>query len=251
MTTTSTNSAVNNASAALLNAVNPQTKPRTDVEKEQDKFMTLLLTQLQNQDPLNPMDNAAVTSQMAQLSTVTGVNKLNETLQKMQADQAQSTGMNAVNLIGHGVLVPGNELVLDQGAALLGVETPDGADAIQVQIYNSSGKVVQTIQMQGKEGVTPLTWNGKTADDKTAPDGTYSIKVTAVKGGQEVVARPLQFGVVASAAINPTGTTLNVSGMEMTMNDIKQVLASVTGGSSGDSGGGSGGGTGGGSDSDK
>ena len=79
--------------------------------------MTLLVTQLKNQDPLNPLDNAQVTSQLAQLSTVTGVNKLNTTLESLKASYQSSEALQAANMIGHGVLVEGNyvDLVGRQG----------------------------------------------------------------------------------------------------------------------------------------
>src|SRR3990167_8083696 len=74
----------------------------------QDRFLKLLVTQMKNQDPLNPMDNAQVTSQMAQLSTVTGIDKLNVTLQALSDSMASSQSLQAASMIGYGVLVPGN-----------------------------------------------------------------------------------------------------------------------------------------------
>src|SRR4051812_35941700 len=82
------------------------------VQGQTDKFMTLLVTQLKNQDPLNPMDNAQLTSQLAQLQTVTGVNKLNETLNTLKASYQSSEAMQATSLIGHGVLVEGSKVSL-------------------------------------------------------------------------------------------------------------------------------------------
>jgi flagellar hook assembly protein FlgD len=73
--------------------------------------MKLLVTQLQNQDPLNPMDNAAMTSQLAQLSTVTGINKVNSTLESLRTDLASPVA-TAINLIGKGVLVAGKGIDL-------------------------------------------------------------------------------------------------------------------------------------------
>src|SRR5476649_964909 len=83
------------------------TSTSNDIGADQDEFMKLLVTQLKNQDPLNPMDNAAMTSQLAQLSTVTGINKVNATKESLRTDQAASQSLNATNLIGKGVLVKG------------------------------------------------------------------------------------------------------------------------------------------------
>ena len=90
----------------------------SQVAATQDRFLKLLVTQLQNQDPLNPMDNAAVTSQMAQLSTVNGIDQLNSTVQALSASMATSQSLQATSMIGHAALVPrpGRE----GGAARLG-----------------------------------------------------------------------------------------------------------------------------------
>src|SRR6476661_5249698 len=104
----------------LLNSVNPKkNKPAEgSVEADQDKFMTLLITQMKNQDPMNPLDNAQITSQLAQLSTVTGVNKLNTTLESLKASYQSSEALQAANMIGHGVLVPGGKVQLIDGKAI-------------------------------------------------------------------------------------------------------------------------------------
>src|SRR3546814_2899717 len=78
----------------------------------QNQFLSLLVTQLQNQDPLNPMDNAEVTSQIAQLSTVNGITQLNNTLLALTGQMDVSQSMQAANLIGKGVLVPGTKVAL-------------------------------------------------------------------------------------------------------------------------------------------
>src|SRR3546814_4518302 len=95
----------------------------------QDRFLTLLVTQLQNQDPLNPMDNAQVTSQIAQLSTVNGINQLNNTLLALSGQMDVSQSMPDAALIGKDVLVPGTKISLggEPGAK---VAPPYGVDLI-------------------------------------------------------------------------------------------------------------------------
>ena len=103
----------------LLTTVNPKkaTAVEGSVEADTNKFMTLLVTQLKNQDPMNPLDNAQLTTQLAQLSTVTGVNKLNTTLESLKASYQSSEALQATNLIGHGVLVAGDFINLASGKA--------------------------------------------------------------------------------------------------------------------------------------
>ncbi|QGZ39259.1 flagellar basal-body rod modification protein FlgD [Pseudoduganella flava] len=224
-TSTTTNST--GASQALLDSMNTKSTKASATSADADKFMTLLITQLKNQDPLNPLDNAQVTSQLAQLNTVTGVNKLNETLESLKADYAASTSAQAVNLIDHGVLAAGNGMTVSEGKAIFGVELGSYADSLQIDVKDSAGKVVHSITMNKVDaGVLPLAWDGKLSDGKTTADGKYSLVVTATAAGKTLTdAKPLTFGTVASVSTGPTGAKLNVPSIgQLTMDDIKQVL---------------------------
>jgi flagellar basal-body rod modification protein FlgD len=227
MSITTTNTATSPASA-LMNAVNPKEATSGDkISAEQDKFMTLLITQLKNQDPLNPLDNAQVTSQLAQLNTVTGINKLNDTLASLKSDYAASNSAQAVNMINHGVLAAGKTMQVAEGKGIFGLELGSYADKVDVDIRNASGKVVHTISMTAVEpGVQPLIWDGKLADGSTAADGNYTLALTASTGGKTLTdAGTLAFGTVASVSTGPTGAKLNVPSLgQLTMDDIKQVL---------------------------
>lgn len=227
-------------SADLMATMNPQ-KPvaaaPNSVQAQTDKFMTLLVTQLKNQDPLNPLDNAQITSQLAQLSTVTGVNQLNTTLDSLKASYQSSEALQAANLIGHGVLVPGNFVNLNKSSAVLGVDLATAADKVQLVITDpSTGKDVQTIDLGARAaGTIPLTWNGvpdptqldASGKPVVLPDGNYSFRVVAQAGGVALTdATALSFDSVASVTTSPTaGIKLNLSTKgPVAMADIKQIL---------------------------
>src|SRR4030067_116548 len=108
------------AAAALAAQAAPAAAGTKATSDAQDRFLTLLVAQLKNQDPLNPMDNAQITTQMAQISTVTGIDKLNETLQALSDSMAMGQSVSATSMIGHGVLVPGSTLNLANGQAIGG-----------------------------------------------------------------------------------------------------------------------------------
>jgi len=215
-------------SQALLNAVNTRSNTSAGgVSADQDKFMTLLITQLKNQDPLNPMDNAQVTSQLAQLQTVTGINKLNDTIESLKADYANSASLQATNLINHGVLAPGKNMQLAGGKGLFGVDLKNAVDTLQIDIKNASGKVVHSLSLQAVDaGTLPLTWDGKLDDGSTAPDGMYTVSVSGTLGGKpDTGVSALTFGTVASVSTGAGGVKLNVPAIgQLTMDDIKQVL---------------------------
>ena len=218
----------------LMATMNPKktTAAKGSVEEETNKFLTLLVTQLKNQDPMNPLDNAQLTSQLAQLSTVTGVNKLNTTLETLKTSYQQAESMQAANIIGHGVLTAGKDINLSKSTALLGVDLATAADKVKVTIYKD-GKEVHSIDLGAQPaGTLPLGWNGATADlDKDGKnivlaDGAYTFAVEATRGGTKLTdATALMFGSVASVSTGANGVKLNVPGVgSITMADVKQIL---------------------------
>lgn len=221
----------------LQAAMNAKPKPETDsVQADTDKFMTLLVTQLQNQDPLNPMDNAQMTSQLAQLQTVTGVNKLNTTLESLKASYQSTESLQATQLIGAGVLVEGDGILLHKSQAILGVELETPADKVQIVITDANGKDVASLELgEQKEGIIPIAWDGVPdpnkldADGKPVvlPDGAYSFRVVASRGGETLKdAKALAFDSVASVTTGgKDGVKLNLPGKgAVTLADIKQVM---------------------------
>ncbi len=217
----------NVASNELLAAMNPKASATSDADAAQDRFMTLLVTQMKNQDPLNPLDNAQVTSQLAQLSTVTGIDKLNNTMQAMMASTQAAQSLQAASMIGHGVLVPGSSLTLSGGKAVFGAELSGPADAVQVTIADGAGNPVRVLDLGARpEGAVALAWDGKTASGATAPDGNYQIQVSAMRGGQKVGANALGFGEVISVSTGSGGARLNLTGTAnpVSMNDVRQIL---------------------------
>lgn len=218
----------NQVSQAVLDAMNPkQAAGKKSVASEaQDRFMTMLVAQMKNQDPMNPLDNAQVTSQLAQLSTVTGIDKLNATLESLMGSYRSSQSLEAVNMIGHGVLVPGSGIDLADKTALLGVELGTQVDKLEVTIFNAAGQEVNKLDLGAQQpGMIPLTWDGKAADGSDSPDGHYTFKVEAKLGNEKMSATALQFGLVTSVSTSSQGPKLNVPGLgDVDFADVRQVL---------------------------
>jgi flagellar basal-body rod modification protein FlgD len=239
MSVTSTNSSSPASMTSLMATMNakPAAGATDSVDADTNKFMTLLVTQLKNQDPLSPMDNAQLTSQLAQLSTVTGVNKLNTTLEAMSASYQSTQSMQAASLIGRGVLVEGNNVRLQSGQGVFGVELGSAADNVSVVITDSrTGKDVETIDLGAQPaGVLPKAWDGVPdptkldADGKpvTLADGQYTVRVVATRAGAVLTdAHALTLDSVASVSTNSKdGVKLNLPGKGLvSLADIKQVL---------------------------
>ncbi|HUV99998.1 MAG TPA: flagellar hook assembly protein FlgD [Gallionella sp.] len=227
-----TNTQPANSAAALFASLNANAAPAAaagSVAATQNQFLQLLVTQMKNQDPLNPMDNAQVTSQMAQLSTVTGINNLNATLQALSNSLTSNTNqsLQASGMIGHGALVAGNNISLASGGtAIGGFQLPQSVDNAQVSVYDSTGNLVNTINLGAKPaGVVDWGWNGTDSTGAAAPAGNYTFAVNATQGGNSVVATPLQYGVINSVTQDAQGVTLGVGPLNgIAMSNIVQIL---------------------------
>ena len=217
----------NVVSPSLLAAMNPiKETAKSGAAAAQDRFMTLLVTQMKNQDPLNPMDNAQVTSQLAQLSTVTGIDKMNTTLESLISSFQSNQSLQAANMIGHGALVPGASVALADGKGVLGVELAEPADKVQVTIRDMAGKLVYTIDIGSmKAGMQQLQWDGATDNGGAAANGQYVFEVTAMRAGEKVDVTKLAFGKVDSVSTGAQGVKLNLPGLgAVNFTDVRQIL---------------------------
>jgi flagellar basal-body rod modification protein FlgD len=220
-------SSASNPAQALYSSLNAAREKAGDKElSPQDRFLKLLVTQLKNQDPLNPMDNAQMTSQMAQISTVDGIEKLNATLKMILEGSNENQAMQAAALVGHGVMVPGSGLSLAGGMAIGGIELAEPADRVSIVVKDASGIAVKTIELGGRDaGSHGFASDGTTDAGTLAADGAYTIAVSALRGDAKVGATALQMGVVSSVARTSQGINLNVGTLgAFRMSDVRQIL---------------------------
>jgi len=216
-----------NPSAALFDALNGAGNKSVDGKIDlQNRFLTLLTAQIRNQDPLNPLDNSQMTSQLAQISTVDGIERLNATLQALMSNSNESSAVQAAALVGHGVLVPGSGLRLDQGVALGGIELAEPADRVRVSIKDSNGRAVRTLDLGAREsGSHILRWDGKDDSGAQTADGAYTIAIEAVRGDAKVAATALELGIVSSISRSAHGVSLNVGTLgAFKLDDIRQII---------------------------
>ncbi len=199
---------------------------KTANDETKDRFLSLLVAQMKNQDPLNPLDNAQVTSQLAQLSTVQGIENMNSSLQALAASLGVNQMAQAANLIGHGVLVPGNKLNPAEGQDVMGFELSRAADTVSVSILDASGEVVRTLNLGARsEGVNVVAWDGFMENGQAAPAGSYSFQVEAAQAGQDVSHVALNLGVVTSVSQSSQGVQLNLAGSKSAgYADIRQIF---------------------------
>lgn len=216
-------------SVPSISGASASTNSATSIESisaTQDRFLKLLVTQMKNQDPLNPMDNSQVTSQMAQLSTVTGINKLSELVSGLSASYSASQSLQAASMIGHGALVAGDSLQLADGNAIAAVDLPQAVEALYVTIKDAAGATVHSANLGPQSsGITSFQWDGKTDAGGTAASGNYSYEVQAVAAGKTISSTALAYGKVGSVTLGAQGVQLNVDGIgAVGLSQIKQIL---------------------------
>lgn len=224
---TDNNAAVYEAiNSANKSASTGSTSSADSTDSAQDRFLKLLTAQLKNQDPLNPLDNAEMTSQLAQISTVDGITKLNATMQAMLNSSAESQTLQMAALIGHAVLVPGNTLVLSDGKSIGGVDMAGVADNVVATIKDANGLVVRTLDIGAREGTSNYIWDGVTDDGSQAVDGTYTVSFSAKQGGDSVTATALEYVAVTSVVKNSQGIALTVGSQDtvVSLSDVKQII---------------------------
>src|SRR3954454_21856779 len=178
-------------SATTLSNINGTSATATsaaDAAGSQDLFLKLLVTQLQNQDPLSPMDNAELTSQIAQINTVSGINTLNTTVQGLSSQFLQMQSLQGASLVGKNVIVPGNKLDIANGTAQGGFELTSAADAVKMEVLSPAGQVLDTVALGAQSaGMHSFDW---AAGSYTNTNG-LSFRITANSGATTLTSTAL------------------------------------------------------------
>ncbi|WP_202112868.1 flagellar hook assembly protein FlgD [Gilliamella sp. Lep-s21] len=229
-----------------LQAKQKNTSDGNSSKELQDNFLTLLIAQMKNQDPTNPMDNSQLTSQLAQINTLAGIERLNTSLGIVSGQIDDSLSVNASNMIGKGVMVPGNKILVatsdpngintfdDTKPDKETITTPFGfelmrdADSVVITIQDEKGNVVREVDLGAiPAGVSSFTWDGILNDGTIAPDGSYTFSVNATNDGQKVFSTPLSYsvvyGVINSKVNNKVLLDLGILG-SISIDEVRQIL---------------------------
>lgn len=200
-----------------------------------DRFLKLLVTQMQNQDPLNPLDNAQVTTQMAQINTVSGIEKLNQgissmsqmlseklgglaigssldslngTLQTLQGQMLQSQAVQGAALVGRTVLLEGSALQMAQGQGIGAFDLSGAADRVKVEVLGPAGQVIDTLDLGAQSaGRGGFSWS---PPDKTDTRG-LTFRVSAQSGSANVPVKPLMADTVNAVSMGGNGLVLELA----------------------------------------
>jgi flagellar basal-body rod modification protein FlgD len=212
------------ASGAPKSGAASQVGPNSSAADQSDRFLKLLVAQMSNQDPLNPMDSAQVTSQMAQISTVEGVQTLNKTVGGLNAQFTQLQAMQGASLVGRAVEVSGDALHVDPATRKADggfrIDTP--ATNVTVDVLDPAGQSLGTVKLGPQAaGRHSFSWDVPEARQGQA----LTFKVTAMSNAEEVAATPLTHGSVT--AVSTAGGKLSLeldNGKNVGYDDVQAFL---------------------------
>ena len=216
------------AAAALAKEANAK-----KTELNQEDFLTLMITQLKNQDPFKPMDPAQYVGQLAQFSSVSGLAEINKNINSLTSSLRGNQVLDGAALIGRTVIAEGNQVyryVPEEGEAIPtqgAVEVPAGASSVQLIVRDSAGTLVKTQAMETQKGLRGFIWDGSTDAGTTAPTGAYKIEVVAKVGDKNVSLNTSMAAQVSSVALDPaTGALMLDTDTlgEIAMSEIERVL---------------------------
>ena len=214
--------------STLINGLNggSTTAAASATQELSDRFLKLLVTQLQNQDPMNPMENAELTTQLAQMSTVEGIAKMNTTLESLASQFVANQVLQGSALVGRQVMAEGSSLTLTSSGAAGGFELEAGASQVNVQVFDVSGVLVEEIELGNLDaGFHRFVWDGLSTQGVPQAQGQYSFRIQAQAGDNSVNATAYALGSVLSVALEQDGMDLEVSGLGMRgMDQVKQIF---------------------------
>jgi len=185
----------------------PGVPAANDATASSDRFLKLLVAQMQNQDPLNPMDNAQVTSQMAQINTVNGIEKLNQSVTGLSGQFTQMQALQGAALVGRDVVVPGNQMDFDGTVGQGGFELSAPADSVKVELLNAGGHVVDTLNLGAQSaGRHSFDWDAA----KAGSDTNLTFRVSAMSGATKLSSTSLMRDRVDAVSTSGDSLTLEL-----------------------------------------
>ena len=189
-----------------------------------DTFLKLLTTQLQNQDPMSPMDSNEFTQQLVAFSSVEQQINTNDNLQSLIALSLSQQASAAVNYIGHSVVMTSGKSALQSGACDWTYNLGAGASATTLTVKDASGKVVYSGSGETQAGNNDFAWDGKDANGNQLPDGQYTLSVTATAADGSAITSSIASKALVTA-VDMSGTTpmLVLGAMEIPLSDVSLV----------------------------
>jgi flagellar basal-body rod modification protein FlgD len=229
-TSTQTPAPATSSSGAASSSANGTTNGVLNFTQNFNTFLTLLTTQLQNQDPLSPMDTDQFTNQLVQFASVEQQINVNSNLKTLIADQSGAEAISALPVVGQTIQYNGNQTVLQNGQAGFSYTLPTTAASATLQITDASGAVVFSKSISPNAGTQNFIWNGQTSAGAQEPDGgIYKLSIAAASAtNAPIIATTTAIGQVTGVSVNNNVAdfTIGNSTLQIPMNSLVSVLGS-------------------------
>ena len=183
-------------------------------ELGKNEFLELLVAQLNNQDPLSPQENGEFIAQLAQFSTVEGIEKMNASIDAMASSFQSSQALQASSMVGRTVVFPSDQAMVDPQVGLDGqLMLPQASPAVLVNVYDEAGSMVAAVNMGAQEtGIIDFAWDGQDASGNPLPPGKYRFEAQASIDGE-----PVQLATLLPANVDSVSLGVGKGG-EMVLN---------------------------------
>ena len=199
------------------------------LDEDLNRFLNLLITQLQNQDPLEPLDANEFTSQLVQFASVEQQIYQNANLEKLVTGQQNTQVAAMVSYLGTTIEADGNTVALENGKAMMTYALGENADETTIAIKNASGQVVAVTSGETAAGRHTFEWDGHDSEGEPLADGSYTVEVSALRpDGSFIDVSTTMFGRVTGATIEDNGVILSVGDIDVPMESVLQVEQTKT-----------------------
>ena len=193
-----------------------------------DSFLQLLVTQMQNQNPLDPQDNSEFVAQLAQFSSLETMQNLSTSVDAIGGMYQSSQALQASSLVGRTVVVDAGSTSVDTTKGITGQAVlPNSSTVTEVKVYDSKGEVVRTLDLgEQKAGNASFTWDGKDESGNVLESGNYSFVATAALDGKSSTVATYLPATVSSVTMGSAGTamTLNLAdGSNIALSKVQQI----------------------------
>lgn len=221
--------AVSSAASDALRAqsASASSSAASRAELGQDTFLTLMLAQLRNQDPLKPLEPSEFLGQLAQFSSVTGIQGMKDSVSELAGSLRSSQVLEGATLVGRDVLAASSSVRLAASGSVTGaVQAPEGATRIEVRVRDASGALVRQISVEPQEGLTSFSWDGLDARGARVPAGSYGLEAVAQTGGRSESLETLLQRRVDSVTVDASGggLTLNTAAGSLGLGAVRRVM---------------------------
>ena len=192
----------------------------------QDEFLSLMMTQLKNQDPFKPLESGEFLGQIAQFGTVSGLQDLQAKFDSLSSALVSNQALQAASLVGHSALVESSKAALFPGGVVdAAIDVPAATSSVQVEVRDATGQAVRHLELGSSgTGLARFEWDGLADDGTQAPPGVYQLVGSYLSGTKPAAATTLVYAPVDSVVLGTDGFTVDVRGIgELPFSKVREI----------------------------